>query len=166
MMARVLSTLLPLMISTTCAAQDANVFRHWSATSNTATSITGPLTIKPGQLIIDNRIHLLMDKTPQQLSQFGLFVPLPAAVVKQWHVPTSVVAAAYRLHGETRTKLENNNVLCGMQKSARWMIFWFGNTEKTSLSVTFSASETLPTHQLQAEDCGSFGYARGDARLA
>ncbi len=120
---------------------------HWEPTNRTAQSITGRVTLVPGQITFQNGKSLPLSPPSQML-----FRP---------DKKQKVTADLYRVTQPDDPVLENGNRLCG-GKSVAYLLVWKSQrigkeTDPRSINV-FSGPKLVSG---SSDDCGRYSYDAG-----
>ena len=121
---------------------------NWTPISRTAQSVTGRVTLAPGQITFQNGKSL-------QLVRGGQMLFRPDKKHKK------VMADLYRVAQQEDLVLENGNKLCGT-KNAAYLVVWksdkLGAEADPRTMAVFSGPKFDPGSR---DECGRFGYDAG-----
>jgi hypothetical protein len=150
---RIALLLLTLALSFSVSAQDKGYFH---ATSNTASSITGDITITDTKLVINFAAFPLAHIRPLQPAEINaLFNPdtaTPGAISGSGNL--------YRLNIAGSKRFLHKNTLCGSD-DVQWMATWANGG---TLQVAFFSGADMPVFKPEVlatttSVCGTFSYA-------
>ncbi len=149
-----LAALLLLACTLSATAQDAG---YWRASSNTAASITGDITISDAKLIINFVSFPLAEIRALQPAEINaLFNPdtaTPNAISGSGHL--------YRLSIPGAKRFLHKNTLCGSD-DVQWMATW---TAGRTLQIALFSGPNTPVLKPEVianttDICGTFTYSR------
>jgi hypothetical protein len=148
--APLLASLLTLLCSLPCLAQDKG---YWRAASTTADSITGDITVSPSKLTINFIAFPLV--------QAKTLATAEVAAVFDADVNVGGTGTLYRLTVPAAKRFLRHNTLCGTEDTQWMATFATGRT----LQVAFFSGANPPTFTFEAvrnspDLCGTFTYAR------
>ncbi|WP_449410400.1 hypothetical protein [Methylobacterium komagatae] len=131
-----------LLISLPAAAVAASATEHWSATSRTATAITGDIDLSPTKLVAAGKTFPVT--VADDVANFGTSGgPKPARILRVTHEVNPVL-----LHG---------NTLCS--PTARWIALYRSNAAK-GLNLAVFSGQTQPQGEDDASLCATYFYTR------
>ena len=147
------TALLLLTLTTQAPAQSAER-GYWRASSNTARSITGDITLSDEKLTINfstTPMSRVRDLNPTEL----------AAVFDADASASSRSGSLYRLNIPASKKLLHKNTLCGSE-DAHWMVAY---PQGNSLQLAFFSGDKPPVFTFDeirnsTDLCGTFAYVR------
>lgn len=143
-------TFLMLAFSLPLPAQDKG---YWRATSQTASSITGDITIADAKLTIDFLVF--------PLAQIRALTPVEISAAFDADSNVAQAGNLYRLNIPAAQKFLHHNTLCGTEDT-QWMATWI---DGRSLHVAFFSGANMPVFKFEAisnstDLCGTFAYSR------
>jgi hypothetical protein len=126
---------------------------YWRATSNSARSITGDVTLSDGKLVIDFSGYTIAKIRALQPSE------LSAAFDADSNA--GGIGNLYRLNVPAAKRFQHKNTLCGSDET-EWMATYVAGR---SLQLAFFSGEKMPVLKLEAlsdstDLCGTFSYTR------
>jgi len=147
------AAILALACTLHSAAQAPQERGYWRAASNTASSITGDITIGDAKLTIDYRAY--------SLARIRSLKPEEVAAVFDEDVNTAGDGSLYRLIVPAGTRLLHKNTLCGTDDT-QWMATYLSGK---TLQVAFFSGEDAPTFTVDAISnsqrvCGTYTFVR------
>lgn len=133
---------LVLLVSMTASSAAAPVTEHWSATSRTATAITGDIDLSPTKLIAAGKTFPLA--VAADVEAFGTTGgPKPARIM--------------RVTREVNPVLLRGNTLCS--PAARWIALYRTDASKGLTLAAFSG-QTQPQGEDDPSLCATYFYTR------
>lgn len=131
-----------LLVAVVCHAVAAPATEHWSATSRTATAITGDIDLSPTKLVAAGRIFPLA--VAADVEAFGTSGgPKPARIM--------------RVTREFNPILLRGNTLCS--PAARWIALYRSNAGKGLTLAVFSGQDQ-PQGENDPSLCATYFYTR------
>jgi hypothetical protein len=131
-----------LFIAVTCHAVAAPATERWTATSRTATAITGDIDLSPTKLVAAGKT-------------FPLTVAADVAAFGTSAGPKS--ARIMRVTREVNPVLLRGNTLCS--PAARWIALYRSDAGK-GLTLAVFSSQTQPQGESDAGLCATYYYTR------
>jgi len=137
-----------------CAAQSPDPDKgNWHAASNTASSITGDITIANAKLTLS--------LTPFPLASIRTITPAEVSAIFDADANTAGPGTLYRLKVPAAMRLLHHNTLCGSEIT-QWMATW---PSGKTLQVAFFSGDDAPALTFDAianstQVCGTFTYTR------
>ena len=127
---------------------------YWRAASNTASSVTGDITISETKLIIGFA-------KPYIMAPIRSLKPEEVSAVFDADASAAVLAAVYRLDIPAAQRFEHKNTLCGSDDT-HYMVTYL--KDKT-LQVAFFSGDAVPVFTFEAIShstnlCGTYTYVR------
>lgn len=147
-------TALLLLLALPAAAQDKG---YWRASSNTATSITGDITLSAVKLSVNFAPFPLAEIRPLQPAEINALFNADAATQNA----VSGSGNLYRLNIPGSKHFLHKNTLCGSD-DVQWMATWASGR---TLQVAFFSGSDMPVLKPEVianatNLCGTFTYAR------
>jgi hypothetical protein len=126
---------------------------YWQAASNTATSITGDITISESKLSINFKTYVI--------ASIRNLRPEEVSAVFDADVNTAGPGTVYRLNIPAAQRFGHKNTLCGSDDT-HYMVTWASGK---TLQVAFFSGDALPVFTFDAIShssnlCGTYTYAR------
>lgn len=130
------------LVSLTASAVAAPATEHWTATSKTATAITGDIDLSPTKLAAAGKTFPLA--VAADVAAFGASSgPKPARIM--------------RVTREVNPVLLHGNTLCS--PAARWITLYRGDADK-ELTLAVFHSQTQPQGEDDPGFCATYFYTR------
>jgi hypothetical protein len=139
-----------LICTLTAAAQDKG---YWRATSNTARSITGDLTLADEKISINFAVFPMVKNRNLEKAEIAALFDADS------NAPGD--GALYHLNIPATKKFLNKNTLCGAE-DAQWMVTYVSGK---SMRLALFSGQKVPVFTFDAisnstDICGTFAYAR------
>jgi hypothetical protein len=144
------ATTLALASSLLCAAQDRG---YWQAASNSATSVTGDISLS------DAKVTIGFKSFP--IAPIRGLKPAEVSAVFDADANSAATGTLYRLRIPAEQRFQHKNTLCGAQQTEWMAVYLVGKT----LNVAFFSGEDPPVFTFDAIShssnlCGTYTYAR------
>lgn len=137
-----------------CAAAQQPERGYWRAASNTATSVTGDITLS------ETKLALGFIK-PYIIAPIRSLKPEEVSALFDADASAAVLATVYRLNIPAAQKFEHKNTLCGSDDT-HYMVTY---VKDKTLQVAFFSGDAVPVFTFDAIShstnlCGTYTYVR------